>query len=42
MTVTGQRQDILTVIEHASRRARILGTTAQPTAGWVTKLRRTS
>jgi hypothetical protein len=27
---------ILAVIEHASRRIRILGTTANPTADWVT------
>ena len=35
VTLTGQRQDILAIIEHANRRIRILGTTAHPTAGWV-------
>jgi hypothetical protein len=35
VTLNGQRQCILAVIEHASRRVRVLGTTAHPTADWV-------
>jgi putative transposase len=35
VTLTGQRQYILAIIEHANRRIRVLGTTAHPTAGWV-------
>jgi putative transposase len=37
VTLSGQRQDILAVIEHATRRIRVLGTTAHPTADWVTQ-----
>jgi putative transposase len=35
VTLTGARMYILTVIEHASRRIRVLGATAHPTAAWV-------
>lgn len=36
ITLTGQRQYILTAIHHASRRVRVLGTTAHPPPmhGW--------
>ncbi|MGW5866553.1 integrase core domain-containing protein [Streptomyces sp. NPDC055239] len=40
VTLTGQRQYILTVIEHATRRIRILSTTAHPTAAWVSQAAR--
>jgi transposase len=35
--LTGQRQYVLAVIHHASRRVRVLGTTAHPTHAWVTQ-----
>ncbi|WP_370373280.1 integrase core domain-containing protein [Catenulispora sp. GP43] len=40
VTLTGQRQYILTVIEHSTRRVRVLGTAAHPTAAWVTQAAR--
>jgi putative transposase len=40
VTLTGARMYVLAVIEHASRRIRILGATAQPPATWVTQTAR--
>jgi putative transposase len=37
ITLAGARMHVLAVIEHASRRIRILGATAHPTAAWVTQ-----
>jgi hypothetical protein len=40
ITLTGTRMYVPAVIEHTSRRIRILGATAHPTAAWVTQAAR--
>jgi hypothetical protein len=40
ITLTGTRMYVLAVIEHASRRIRILGATTHPNAAWVTQVAR--
>ncbi|GGM62378.1 hypothetical protein GCM10011608_54400 [Micromonospora sonchi] len=40
VTLTGARMYVFAVIEHASRRIRILGATAHPTASWVAQVAR--
>jgi putative transposase len=40
VTVGGSRQFVLAVIEHATRRIRILGATPHPTASWVAQVAR--
>jgi putative transposase len=40
ITLSGTRMYVLAVIEHASRRIRVPGATAHPTAAWVTQVAR--
>jgi hypothetical protein len=40
ITLTGTRMYVLAIIEHASRRIRILGATAHPNTAWVTQTAR--
>jgi hypothetical protein len=40
VTLSGTRLHVLAVIEHASRRIRVLGATAHPTASWVAQAAR--
>jgi transposase InsO family protein len=40
VTLTGTKMYVLAVIEHASRRVRILGATTHPSAAWVTQTAR--
>ncbi|SDM00306.1 hypothetical protein [Nonomuraea jiangxiensis] len=41
VTLSGQRQHVLAVIEHATTRVRVLGTTAHPSANLASKRSRT-